>query len=183
MHGISKRVCLGMIALLPFVLALNQSCGYRVRSSVGRLPENMKSIGIPAFKNLTNEFKIEQVITSALLKEFSSRTMSRVDSSNSGVDLVLLGEIRSLDAVPVIYRTQNVGAQTFGSAFQITLRASVKLIRQRDSTVIWQNEDFVFRERYIMNTNVHDFFSEENPALERLAKNFSSGLASAILNR
>ena len=183
MHGISKRILIAMIALLPFVLILNQSCGYRVRSSIGRLPEDMKSIGIPTFKNLTNEFKIEQVITSALLKEFTTSTTGRVDSSNSGVDLVLLGEIRSLDALPVIYRTQNVGEKTFGSAFQITLRVSVKLIRQRDSTVIWRNDDFVFRERYILNTNVRDFFSEENPALERLAKNFSSGLASAILNR
>ena len=183
MHEISKRNFLGIIVLLPFVLVLNQSCGYRVHSSVCRLPDDMKSIGIPTFKNQTNEFKIEQVITSALLKEFSASTTGRVDSSSSGVDLVLLGEIRSLDALPVIYRTQNVGAQTFGSAFQITLRASVKLIRQRDSTVIWQNEDFVFRERYILNTNVRDFFSEENPALERLAKNFASGLASAILNR
>jgi hypothetical protein len=183
MNGILKRSCLGMIALLTFVLVLNQSCGYRVRSSVGRLPEGMQSIGIPTFTNLTNEFKIEQVITKAVLKEFTTSTTSRVDSSNSGVDLVLLGEIRSLDALPVIYRTKNVGDKTFGSAFQITLRVSVKLIRQRDHSVIWKNEDFIFRERYILNTNIRDFFSEENPALERLVKNFSSGLASAILNR
>lgn len=168
---------------MPFVLVLNQSCGYRVRSSMGRLPDDMKSIGIPTFKNLTNEFKIEQIITSALLKEFSSRTRGQVNSSSSGVDLVLVGEIRSLDLLPVTYRTQNVGEKTFGSAFQVTLRVSVKLIRKHDFAVIWKNEDFVFRERYILNTNIRDFFSEENPALERLAKDFSSGLASAILNR
>ena len=150
---------------------------------MGRLPDDMKSIGIPTFKNLTNEFKIEQIITSALLKEFSSRTRGQVNSSSSGVDLVLVGEIRSLDLLPVTYRTQNVGEKTFGSAFQVTLRVSVKLIRKHDFAVIWKNEDFVFRERYILNTNIRDFFSEENPALERLAKDFSSGLASAILNR
>jgi hypothetical protein len=183
MHGIFKRVFLGIVFFLPFVLVLNQACGYRVRSSIGRLPDDMKSIGIPTFKNLTNEFKIEQIITSALLKEFSSRTQCRVNSSSSGVDLVLMGEIRSLDLLPVTYRTQNVGEKTFGSAFQVTLRVGVKLIRQRDSAIIWQNDDFVFRERYMLNTNVRDFFSEENPALERLAKNFSSELASSILNR
>jgi hypothetical protein len=183
MHGISKRIFLRMILLLSVVMVFNLSCGYRVRNSMGRLPDNLNSIGIPTFKNLTNEFKIEQIITRALLKEFTASTRGRVDSSASGVDLVLLGEIRSLDLLPVTYRTQNVGEKTFGSAFQLTLRVSAKLVRQRDSAVIWQNEDFVFRERYLLNTNIRDFFSEENPALERLAQNFSSGLASAILNR
>jgi hypothetical protein len=183
MHGISKRDFWGMILLLALFSVLNLSCGYRLRSSIGSLPDGSKSIGIPAFKNLTNEFKIEQVITQAVIKEFSARTRGRVNSSSSDVDLVLRGEIRSLELVPVTYRTQNVGEKTFGSAFQITLRVSVKLERTSDSAIIWKNDDFVFRERYILNSNIRDFFSEDNPAIERMAQNFASGLASTILYR
>jgi hypothetical protein len=183
MHRIQNKIFLKMPVLLLAALTFTSSCGYHVRGSIGRLPDGMNSIGIPTFKNLTNEFKIEQIVTKSVLKEFAARTPGRVSSDNSGVDLVLLGEIRSLDLLPVIYRTQTTDEKTFGSAFQVTLRVSVKLIRQQDTAIIWQNEDYVIRERYILNSNVRDFFSEDNPALERLADNFSSGLVSAILNR
>jgi hypothetical protein len=141
-------------------------------------------LGIPTFKNLTTQYKIEQLISSAVLKEFSSRTRATVDSSSSGVDMVLLGEIRGISSVPVTFGTQTVGSQqTFGSAFVVTLQLSVKLVRVRDSSIVWQNEDLLFRERHVLNSNVQEFFSEENPALERLARSFATSLASSILNR
>jgi len=170
------------ITLLIMVLGC-ASCGYRVRSAVWKLPDGTQSIGIPTFRNLTSEFKIEQTLTRALLREFTARTRGRVDSSDTGVDLVLFGEVRQVNATPVTFDTQDAEAQTFGSAFQITVRAGVKLVRLRDSAVIWQNDDFVFRERYILNSKMRDFFSEDNPALERLARDFAAGLASAILDR
>ncbi len=154
------------------------ACGYRVRSSVGTLPHGMESIGVPTFRNLTSQYKIEQMISSAVLKEFSLRTRVRVVSSNSGVDSVLLGEIHSVSSTPVTF-----GLETFGNAFLVTVRMSVKLMRLQDSTIIWQNEDYVYSERYILNSIVGDFFSEENPALNRLSQDFASSLVSTILDR
>jgi hypothetical protein len=172
----------GRLLLLSWVIAASGGCGYRVRSSVGPLPSKAQSIGIPTFQNLTTQYKIEQVITSAVLKEFSARTRSTVNSSSSGVDLVLVGEIREVSSFPVTFETQTAGAQTTGSAFLVSVRVSAKVVQLRDSNIIWQNEDFLFRERYVMNSNVRDFFSEEVPALDRLAKNFAASLASSILN-
>jgi hypothetical protein len=60
---------------------------------------------------------------------------------------------------------------------------AVKLVRTRDGAVLWENADYLFRERYELNRNVVEFFSEENPALERLAREFASSLASTVLNR
>jgi len=111
------------------------------------------------------------------------RARAPINSSKSGVDAVLLGEIRSVSSVPVTFGTQNIGGQTFGSAYQITVHVSVQLMRLRDSAILWQNKDFIHRERYVLNTDVEDFFDEENPALERLAQDFSTSLASAILDR
>jgi hypothetical protein len=169
--------------LFAAILGLFASCGYRVRSSVGKLPADVQTLGIPTFRNLTTQYRIEQIISRAVLKEFSARTHAAVNSSNSGVDMVLLGEIRAVSSSPVTFGTQTEGSQTTGSAFLVTVQMSVKLVRLRDSAVIWQNNDFLFRERYAMNSSVRDFFSEENPALERLAKNFAASLAAAILNR
>jgi hypothetical protein len=171
-----------LILLLGIVL-ICMACGYRVRSSVGKLPSGIQSLGIPTFRNITSQFKIEQLISSAVLKEFSLRTRVPVNTSSSGVDSVLLGEIQSMSSVPVTFETQTIGSQTFGSAFLVTVRISVRLMRLKDSATIWQNEDFVYRERYVLNANVRDFFSEENPALERLARNFAASLVSTILDR
>jgi len=168
---------------LVFILSFACACGYRVRSSAGNLPYGVQSLGIPTFRNLTGQYKIEQIITEALLKEFSFRTRAHVNSSDSGVDAVLLGEIRNVSSVPVAFGSPNDDTQTFGSAYMITVQMAVKLLRVKDSVVLWENDNFLYRERYVLNSSVRDFFSEENPALQRLARAFASGLAAAILQR
>jgi hypothetical protein len=171
------------LLLLPVFGLILSSCGYKVRSAVGHLPAGMESLGIPTFRNNTNLYKIEQRITHAVLEEFMLRTRGTVNSSSSNVDAVLLGEIRSVNSEPVTFGTQTVGSQTFGSAFLVTVRVSVKLMRLKDSAVLWQDNDFLHRERYVLNAKVQDFFDEENPALQRLARDFASHLASTVLDR
>ena len=153
-----------------------------MRSAVGRLPGGAESIGIPTFRNLTGEPEIEQVMTRAILREFTARTRARINSSDSDADLVLFGEVNEVTAVPVTFGAQNSGERTFSSAFQITVRIGAKLVRQRDSTVIWENENFIFRERVLLNSDVRDFFAEDNPAFERLARNMASSLAGAVID-
>jgi hypothetical protein len=159
------------------------ACGYRVRSSIGKMPSGIESLGIPTFRNLTSQYKLEQILSGAILKEFAVRTRIPVNSSSTGVDSVLLGDIRGISSTPVTFGTQPSGSQTFGSAFLVTVQISVKLKRLRDSAIVWQNENFIYRERYSLNANIRDFFSEENPALDRLARDFAASLASTILNR
>ena len=172
----------GFILLLAGSIALC-ACGYRVRSSVAALPSGAQSIGIPTFRNSTTQYKIEQLISRAVLKEFTERTRASVNSSGSGVDLVLRGEIRDIKSIPVTFGTQNERSQTTGSALMVTVQLSVQLVRLNDSKIIWKNDNLIFSERHIINSEVREFFSEENPALERLARSFASSLASAILNR
>jgi hypothetical protein len=165
------------VCLLEIIL-LGSACGYHLQNSVGTLPSGIQSLGIPTFSNVTGQYKIEQLISSAVLKEFSLRTSVPIRSGGSGVDSVLLGEIRSMSATPVTF-----GSESFGSAFVVTVQISAKLVRLQDSSVIWQNESFVYRERYILNSKVNDFFFEENPALIRLSRDFASSLVSTILQR
>jgi hypothetical protein len=180
----ASRFCaLVLISIIAGSLLFSVSCSYRVRSSIGTLPSEAASIGIPTFRNLTTQYKIEQLISRAVLKEFATRTRQTVNSSASGVDLVLLGEIRNVSAGPVAFGTRAEDSQTTGSTFLVTVHLGVKLMRLRDSAIIWENEDFLFRERHIINGDARNFFSEENPALERLARNFAASLTSAVLTR
>jgi hypothetical protein len=165
-----------IIILFLSTLFVSSGCGYRMHSSVGVLPTGIQSLGIPTFRNLTTQYKVEQLISSAIMKEFSTRTRVRINSNNSGVDAVLLGEILDVNSSPVTF-----GDQTFGSAFMVTVRISAKLVKTKDSSIIWQKQDFLFRERYVLNSVVRDFFSEENPSLGRLARDFAASLVSTIL--
>lgn len=169
----SAFCCLPITALLA-----TAACGYHVVGSVQNLPGGIRSIGIPTFTNATREFKLEQQITAAVLREFTLRTRVPVNSSASGVDAVLNGEIRDINASPVTF-----GTDAFGSAFLVSVRMSVKLVRVKDGSVIWENPEFTFRARYVLNSKVTQFFSEENAAVERLAREFAASLASTILTR
>jgi outer membrane lipopolysaccharide assembly protein LptE/RlpB len=182
LRGFAITSCVLKIALM-FAVLLFPGCGYRVRSAAGQLPGGAESIGIPTFRNLTGEAEIEQILTRAILREFAARTRGRVNSSDSGADLVLLGEVKDVTAVPVTFGAQNSGELTFSSAFQITVRIRARLVRQRDSAVVWEDENFVFRERHLINSDVRDYFAGDNPAFERLARNFAAVLAGAVLNR
>ncbi len=174
--GMMGKKAVWKLIALAAILIQGAGCGYRIRSSVGNLPASVQSLGVPTFRNLTNQFKIEQTISRAVLKEFSIRTRAKISSRSSGVDAVLAGEILEVSSTPATF-----GDQTFGSAFLVTVRISAKLINSRNSSIVWQKDDFLFRERYALNSVVRDFFSEENPALERLARDFAASLVSAIL--
>ena len=161
---------------LAAVVLINMACGYKVRSSIGSLPEGIHSLGIPAFENLANAYKVEQMLTDAVIKEFNRRTRARILSADAGVDAVLQGEIQNVYSSPVTF-----GSRSFGSAYLVTVVVGVKLVRLKDSKIIWQNKNFTFRERYTLNSDVRDFFNEENPALERLARSFAASLVGVIL--
>jgi hypothetical protein len=141
------------------------------------MPEGINSLGIPTFTNATQSFRLEQQITQAVISEFDRRTRIHVTAVPAGADAVLYGEIKNMNSVSVAF-----GQDTFGSAFLVTVQASVKLVRQRDGKVLWENPDLVFRERYVLDPKVTEFFSEQNPALERLARDFAGSLASSLLN-
>ena len=167
--GMSMALCL-MVQLT--------ACGYKVQSSVRKLPSGIHSLGIPTFGNSTSQYRIEQRITSAVLKEFSERTSIPVNSKSTGVDAVLQGDIRLINQSPVTY-----AVDAYGSAFVVTVAVAVKLVRSSDSAVLWENPDFLFTERYVLTSKVNDYFSQEGPALDRLARDFAASLASTVLSR
>lgn len=166
------------IAWIVPALLLAAACGYHIAGSIKDLPGGVHSIAIPTFKNETRQFKIEQQITAAVLKEFALRTRTRVGASAAGAEAVLQGEIRNLSSSPVTF-----GTDAFGSAFLVTVQISARLLRTKDGAVIWENPDFIFRGQYVLNRKVSEFFSEENAAIDRMAREFAASLASTILSR
>jgi hypothetical protein len=47
--------------------------------------------------------------------------------------------------------------------------------------VLYQNDNYVFRQPYEISTDVTSFFQEEGPALDRMSQDFASRLVADIL--
>jgi len=71
-------------------------CGYRVVGRANTLPAGAHTIAIPAFTNRTTTYRIEQIFTEAVAREFIARTKYRVVPEADGADLVLQGEVTNI---------------------------------------------------------------------------------------
>ena len=71
LHARTGRIALSLAILVGIVCA---GCGYHVAGRASRLPSDWSSIAIPAFKNDTTRYRIEQRLTEAVIREFIERT-------------------------------------------------------------------------------------------------------------
>ena len=171
-----RRLVNPLVVTMTFVLAL-AGCGYHVVGQGTTLPPNLKTIAIPAFVNHTPRYRLEQKLTEAVDREFLSRTSYRVIADPSGGDAVLHGEVTAIESAVEVYDTTTGRA----TAMLITVRMKVSLVDQQTKKELYRNDNFVFRQPYAISTSVSNFFDEQNPALDRMCRDFASALVAAIV--
>jgi outer membrane lipopolysaccharide assembly protein LptE/RlpB len=179
------------LSLFLFVAMLFSSCGYHVAGTASRLPPGLKVIDVPAFENLTNQYRIEQRMTQAVVREFLSRTKFRVVSTEDSADAVLRGEITTLESSPVVFdTTPTQNSPTSPTSTTTTARATTMLVsvhmkvlleERETKKILYKNDDYLFREVYEISTSPTTFFDEQGPALDRMAKDFASRLVSDVV--
>ena len=163
---------------LAGVLAMLSGCGYHTTgSSATKLPSDVHTIAIPAFTNKTPQYKIEQMLTQAVVREFVSRTNYRIASeTGDAADATLTGTVISASLNPVTYDSQTGRA----SSALVTVGMRVTLT-DRSGKVLWQNQNYTFREQYQISREISSFFEESDPALQRLSRDFARTLVSNVL--
>jgi hypothetical protein len=71
-------------------------CGYHTAGHAVQLPENVKTIAVPAFVNTTNTYRIEQMLTSSVVREFTTRTHYHIlNDPSEAADATLRGTVLS----------------------------------------------------------------------------------------
>ena len=165
--------------LLVFALAVC-GCGYHVAGHSSALPKNLHTIAVPALENKTSSYRIEQRLTSATIREFLAKTHYRVVSNPDDGDAVLRGKVVSLEAVPLLFQSTSDN-NTRATAMLVTVKCDVTLEDRESGKVLYHNDNFVFRSEYEISTDVKSFFSEQDPALDRIAADFASRLVAAVL--
>src|SRR5215469_10002395 len=97
----------GMKLLTALLVAFSlASCGYHTAGHNVTLPENVQTIAIPAFVNQTQTYKIEQLLTSAVVQEMVTRTHYHVVNTADDADAVLHGTVLSTSTTPLTYDSQ-----------------------------------------------------------------------------
>jgi outer membrane lipopolysaccharide assembly protein LptE/RlpB len=171
-----KLFCCAMalvLATLPIALS---GCGYHVAGRIDALPAGIHVIAVPALENATTSYRIEQKLTSATVHEFLARTPYKVVSNPADGDAVLRGKVVSLEAVPLLFDTTSGRATTM----LVTIKCEVTLKQIATDKVLYHADNFMFRSEYEISTDVTSFFGEQDPAVDRLAKDFAQRLVAAV---
>jgi len=161
---------LGLVSLLA-------GCGYHTAGRANRLPASVRTIAIPGFKNQTQTYRIEQVLTGEVVREFISRTKFQVvNSASDSSDATLTGTVVSAVAAPLTYDANTGRASS--AVVTVTMRVS---LTDRSGRVLFENPNYTFREQYQVAREIASFFDEETPALQRMSRDFARTLVSDIL--
>lgn len=142
-----------------------------------RLPPDVKTIAIPIFNNQSPRYRIEQMISEAVTREFIERTTYRVTPQPAGADAVLNGTVKDVRAGVVTFDL-NTGRAT---TLQIEVTADVKLVDTRSHKVLFSNPNYTFREQYQVSPSESGLFEEDQPALQRLSQDLARTLVTGIL--
>lgn len=167
-----------LFALAPLAALLAAAgCGYHTLGAATHLPPDLKTLSVPVFATRTQAYHTETVMTQAVIREFATRTRFRVTPSESpDADAVLHGTILKEAVAPLTY---NATTQQ-SSSFLITIQASVTL-SGRDGKILYQNNNYVFREQYQSTTDLATFIQENPAAVERLSRAFARQLVADVL--
>jgi outer membrane lipopolysaccharide assembly protein LptE/RlpB len=169
----------GLLApvLVGLICWLGAGCGYHTAGHTVSIPENVRTIAIPAFSSQTQTFKIEQTLTKAVVREMVARTRYHVlNQENDEADATLRGTVLSTNASPLTY--DSTTGRAASALVVVTMKVS---LTDKYGKVIYQNPSYLFREQYEVSSNLATFFEEDSPAYQRLSRDFAQTLVSNLL--
>lgn len=170
-----------VIRLSAFLLMLFFVCGFAEcykPVTKNQLPKHIKTIAVPAFQNNALRYKVESRFTEAVVNELIHRGRGlRVQGSREGADAVIEGVIKSFNYGGVLLDDSGRAR-----IFEVTIEAAVTVRDQTENRVLYDNQNFVFRGEYEFANDPRNFFNEEDPAVQRMARNFAESIVSLLTN-
>ena len=170
-----QRLPLAILVACMFAMA---GCGYHTSGHMVRLPSDIHTIYVPMFQNTTQTFRVEQMLTAAVVQELRSRTQFHVITTNDGntADATLKGLVNYTANSPLTY--DSVTGRISSSVVTIAMKVSLV---SKSGKVLWDNPNYLYREQYQVSRDVASFFDESNPAFLRIANEFAKSLVSNIV--
>ncbi|MCS7081102.1 MAG: LPS assembly lipoprotein LptE [Chloracidobacterium sp.] len=154
-------------------------CGYRRLDAGGALPPDVKTLAVQPFTNQTLRYRIEQRFTNAVIEEILRRRLPvTLINDPEKADAVLSGDIKAVTTGQAL-----VDDRGTVRLFQIAVRCGVTLRDQTRNHILFDNPNLEFRGEYEFSSDPRSFFNEEDPAVERLARDFARSVVTTMLER
>ena len=179
LRRVAKKVPQEIASCLTLALLLLTTigCGYHTAGHVVTVPENVRTLAIPAFLNQSQTYRIEQTLTSAVVHEFTTRTHYQIlHDPSDAADATLHGTVLTTSTSPLTYDSKTGRAESI----LVVVSMRVSLV-DRQGKILFQNPSYVFREQYQVSQEPSSFFEEDSPAMGRLSRDFAQTLVSSVL--
>ncbi len=175
----AARSRLLLIWLLLLGCAGAGPCGYRRLDAGGTFPPEVKTLAVLPFTNQTLRYRVEQRFTQAVIEEILRRRLPVVLTNKpEQSDAVLSGDILAVTTGQAL--VDNRGTVRL---FQVAIRSRVTLRDQTRNRVLFDQPNLEFRGEYEFSSDPRSFFNEEDPAVERLARDFARSVVTTMLER
>lgn len=143
-----------------------------------QLPSRIKTVAVPAFQNNALRYRIEHRFTKAVLDELIHRGRGlRIQGDREGADAVIEGIIKSYNFTGVLLDDKGRAR-----IFEVTIAVAITVRDQQQNKVLYDNQNFVFRGEYEFANDPRNFFNEEDPAVQRMARSFAESIVSTLIN-
>jgi hypothetical protein len=163
---------------LAFAAAGFTEC-YKPVTGTG-LPNGARRIAVPAFKYEARgvRYRIESRFTESVAREIIRRGNGlRVQGTTEGADAVIEGTIRDFSFSGVL-----LDREGRARVYEVQVVAAVTVRDLKNDKILYDNQNFVFRDSFEFSSDPRSFFNEEDPAVERMARAFGESVVSAIVN-
>ena len=152
---------------------------YKPVTSSG-LSKNIRTLAVPAFQFESRglRYRVESRFTEAVTKEIIRRGNGlKVQGSREGADAVVEGVIRDFSFSGVL-----LDRDGRARVYEVAITAAVTIRDLKENKILYDNQNFVFRDSFEFSEDPRSFFNEEDPAVERMARAFAESVVSAIVN-
>jgi hypothetical protein len=173
-----KYFRLTLIICLFFLVSGFTEC-YKPVTNSG-LPKRIKTIAVPAFKFEAKglRYRLDSRFTEAVTKEVIRRGHGlKVQGAVEGADAVIEGNIRDFSFSGVL-----LDREGRARVYEVTVVSAVTVRDLEDNKILYDNQNFIFRDSFEFSEDPRSFFNEEDPAVERMARAFAESVVSTIVN-
>lgn len=170
-----------LLRLIPIVSLLLVASGFTEcykPVTKNQLPSHIKTVAVPAFQNQALRYKVGSRFADAVINELIRRGRGlRVQGDREGADAVIEGVIKNFNYSGVLLDDRGRAR-----VFEVTIEAAVTVRDQHENRVLYDNQNFVFRGEYEFANDPRNFFNEEDPAVQRMARGFAESIVSTLTN-
>lgn len=144
------------------------------------LPSNIKRVAVPAFQFEVRgaRYRVESRFTEAVSKEIIRRGRGlKVQGTRDGADAVVEGTIRDFNFAGVL-----LDREGRARVYEVTVTSAVTVRDLKSNQILYDNQNFIFRDSFEFSSDPRSFFNEEDPAVGRMARAFAESVVSTIIN-